>query len=233
MNIMICGPSGIGKTTKAKHISEQYNLDYISGSMSDLIPETKGIKHSDMLARDSSELVKEDYKLINLRNKLFKDKSYFVTDRSYVDSAAYFIYKQSTKMATCEIEQFISLNRMLLAQQCDLLIFLRMLPEDVDNWVTENNEKRVLNNYYQVQMSSIMQDVLYYMGFKETSKYRSEYPMGLFNKPLSINRPVSQGILGTPHGEVPVLIIQDLDLKNRIRIIERYLDNRWELIRRK
>ena len=36
-----------------------------------------------------------DFQLLNKRNRLFKDREYFVTDRSYADLAAYFWYKQS------------------------------------------------------------------------------------------------------------------------------------------
>ena len=35
------GPSGIGKTTLAKFIETKYGIPFISGSMSDLMPDTK------------------------------------------------------------------------------------------------------------------------------------------------------------------------------------------------
>lgn len=39
--IMFVGPSGIGKTTLAKFIETKYGIPFISGSMSDLMPDTK------------------------------------------------------------------------------------------------------------------------------------------------------------------------------------------------
>lgn len=41
LRIQIAGPSGVGKTTLAKDISDIYGIPYVSGSYSDLIPSTK------------------------------------------------------------------------------------------------------------------------------------------------------------------------------------------------
>lgn len=223
MKIMICGPSGIGKTTLSDFISNKFNIEYISGSISDLIPDTKKIKHQDMLSRPSETLLKEDYQLINLRNKRFKDLTSFITDRSYVDSAAYFLYKQSTKIPSCEVEQFISLCKMLLNQQCDILIFLNLLPEDVNKWVIENNKKRILNTYYQVQMSSIMADILEYMGMQveySTSSIRTSW----FGSTLELDKPVCVGDISSHNGITKVLIIPDLNKEHRLKVIEHFLN---------
>ena len=88
--IMFVGPSGIGKTTLAKYISEKYGLPFISGSMTDLLPATRDLSHIEILSLGSEAMYKSDFQLLNLRNKLFKDKEEFVTDRSYTDLAAYF-----------------------------------------------------------------------------------------------------------------------------------------------
>ena len=89
-NILLAGPSGVGKTTVAKFLSEELGIKFISGSVSDLLPQTKEMTHAEMLARDSKDLYTEDFQLLNLRNKLFVDKDQYVSDRSYLDSAAYF-----------------------------------------------------------------------------------------------------------------------------------------------
>ena len=219
---MICGPSGIGKTTIAEYISRVYNIDYVSGSISDLIPETKSIKHQDMLNRPGDTLLREDYKLINLRSKLFKDLEHYISDRSYVDSAAYFLYKQSTKIPTCEVEQFINLCKMLLNTQCDLLIFLSLLPEDVNNWVIENNGKRILNGYYQVQMSHIMSDILDYMGMN-VEYYTSSISQGWFSKSIELSRPVTVGNIRSAMGKTDILVIPDLNKENRLKTIDNFI----------
>lgn len=87
---MFVGPSGIGKTTLAKAVEEICGIPFISGSMSDLLPATKDITHSELLSLGSKSLQQSDYQLLTLRNRLFRDKETFVTDRSYADLAAYF-----------------------------------------------------------------------------------------------------------------------------------------------
>ena len=47
--IMFVGPSGIGKTTLAKFIETKYGIPFISGSMSDLRPDTKEMHHAEFL----------------------------------------------------------------------------------------------------------------------------------------------------------------------------------------
>ena len=117
--IMFVGPSGIGKTTLAQAVAKKYDIPFISGSMSDLLPATKGISHNELLSLGSEAMYKSDFQLLNLRNKLFKDKENFVTDRSYADLAAYFWYKQSRNIPECEMEHFFCQCQELTENQCD------------------------------------------------------------------------------------------------------------------
>lgn len=158
--IMFVGPSGIGKTTLAKFIETKYGIPFISGSMSDLMPDTKEMHHAEFLHQGCGELINKDYQLLNLRNKLFKDKETFVTDRSYVDLAAYFIYKQSTHIPECEVDAFLDICKDLTVQQCDLLIYLPLSMYHMKEWPMEDNKKRIINRYYQAQMSDIMGNLL-------------------------------------------------------------------------
>lgn len=157
---MFVGPSGIGKTTLAKFIETKYGIPFISGSMSDLMPDTKEMHHAEFLHQECGELINKDYQLLNLRNKLFKDKETFVTDRSYVDLAAYFIYKQSTNIPECEVDAFLDICKDLTVQQCDLLIYLPLSMYNMKGWPMEDNKKRIINRYYQAQMSDIMGNLL-------------------------------------------------------------------------
>ena len=75
LRIQIAGPSGVGKTTLAKDISDIYGIPYVSGSYSDLIPSTKDILHSDMISMDPKEIYQNDFQLLNLR-KLW-DREFF------------------------------------------------------------------------------------------------------------------------------------------------------------
>jgi nicotinamide riboside kinase len=158
--IMFVGPSGIGKTTLAQAVAKKYDIPFISGSMSDLLPATKGVSHNEILSLGSEAMYKSDFQLLNLRNKLFRDKENFVTDRSYVDLAAYFWYKQSKNMPECEMEHFFCQCKELMENQCDLAIFLPLSLSTYHEWPMEDNKKRIMNRFFQVQISSLMSELL-------------------------------------------------------------------------
>lgn len=158
--VMFLGFSGSGKTTLANKLVEE-GFTFISGSMSDLLPATKEEKHKDMLSHDPKDLALQDYQLLNLRNKAFNEASKngldkVVSDRSFVDNAAYFIYKQANKLPQCEVEQFISMCRQCLAKHCTHLVFLPFTKYTFKEWVIEDNDKRILNRYFQWSISQIM-----------------------------------------------------------------------------
>lgn len=176
--IVFAGPSGIGKTTLAKLLSEELKLDYISGSISGLLPDTKKLTHQEMLSRDPKELQREDYKIMNLRNKLFskyKLKGY-ISDRSFLDSAAYFIYKQASKLPTCELVSFLDLARDLTIKNVDYLIVLDFPVSFILNWNIEDNNKRILNDFFQCSISKLIRLVLEYWGVTLISNVRLIYP---------------------------------------------------------
>ena len=158
--IMFVGPSGIGKTTLAQAVAKKYDIPFISGSMSDLLPATKGISHNELLSLGSEAMYKSDFQLLNMRNKLFKDKENFVTDRSYADLAAYFWYKQTRNIPECEMEHFFCQCQELMENQCDLAIFLPLNLSNYKDWPMEDNKKRIMNRFFQVQISSIMSELL-------------------------------------------------------------------------
>lgn len=228
--IMFAGPSGFGKTTLAKWISEQYNIPFESGSVSDLIPKTKEVSHKDMLARDPKELYTEDFQILNLRNKLFSNKDLFISDRSYLDSAAYFLYKQGDKQPSCEVEHFIGLCSMLLTQQCDCLIFLNFIPELVSEWVTEDNNKRITSNYFQVEISSIMKTTLTFLGYKSINTLSTlTKPSGdgiwgeIIAKRVDLGYGVEVGEIDNFYGKTRVIIINEPNIKLRKDVLKSLL----------
>ena len=228
--IMFAGPSGFGKTTLAKWLSEQSGVPFESGSLSDLIPQTKEVSHKDMLARDAKDLYTEDFQLLNLRNKLFADKDQYVSDRSYLDSAAYFLYKQSTNQPACEVGHFFGLCSMLLAQQCDCLIFLNFLPELVSSWVTEDNNKRITSNYFQIEISAIMRTALTLLGYKSSSKVSyitKQVYKGILGKLLpqriDLDYGAEVGYINNLYGKTKVIIINEPNLQVRKDLLKEYV----------
>ena len=222
MRIMLSGPSGIGKTTFMDIIGRDFDLEKYSGSMSDLISSTKELSHKDMLSRDPEVLYKEDYQLLNLRNKLFKDKVKYITDRSYLDSAAYFIFKQSNLQPQCEIDHFLELCKMLLCKQCDKLILFDFPTYMIKDWVIEDDDKRITNKYFQHMISGIMLQVLNIWGAnirEEIFKYMDQF----WRAPKPYKRGFGIGKLESIYGSVDILVLHEASFEVRQEIINNFI----------
>lgn len=212
LRIMFTGVSGVGKTTIAKEVSEMLGIPFVSGSYSDLVPETKDMTHANMIQQDAKTVFMQDMKVLNMRNKVFRENDNFVTDRSYFDSAAYFINKLSHRLPECEIEHAVNLCKMLLSQQCTHMIFIPFSCSFFNNWVTEDNGKRVLSKYYQYQVSQVMYGLLDIWGYKTDSKV-TQVLNGLQNT----------GTLEIMGNIIKVLILDEMDYEKRKSIISRFL----------
>lgn len=220
--IMFAGASGTGKTTLCHFLTEK-GIPFISGSVSDLLPQTKAMPHKDMLARDSQELFREDYQILNLRNKAFSNPETpeFVTDRSYIDCAAYFIYKQADKVPQCEIEQYFKLCQMCLSQQCTHLIFIPFTEVMFNSWVTEDNGKRITSKFFQMEISRIMKMAIDLMGYKTENTYK-DISRNMF-KPEPLRYGWEEGEIRTIYGTTKVLILNEPGLEIRKEIIKLWL----------
>lgn len=224
MRIMLSGPSGIGKTTFMDIISRDFDIEKYSGSMSDLISSTKELSHKDMLSRDPEVLYKEDYQLLNLRNKLFKDKVKYITDRSYLDSAAYFLYKQADKIPQCEVEHFFELCKMLLNQQCDLLILFDFPKYMIKDWVIEDNKKRIINKYFQYLIAEMMMGILNIWGCN--LEHHDVFQPHLWNTAKTYEQGFSLGKVSSIYGVTNVLVIHEAKFETRQEIINNYLSGK-------
>ena len=226
--MMFAGASGTGKTTLAKWLSSELltTPPFVSGSVSDLLPDTKNISHSDMLSRDKDDLVKEDYQILNLRNKLYqgyteKDEA-FISDRSYIDSATYFIYKQADSQPQCEVEQFVSLCQMCLNKQCTHLVFLPFTMNMFYSWVTEDNNKRITSKFFQMEISRIMSMVMDIMGYRKLGYIDNIYESFLKNN--SFEYGAEYGIIESAYGKTRVLFLNETNLENRKSLLLHFLN---------
>lgn len=223
MKVMFAGPSGIGKSTLANILASEYTqVPFISGSVSDLIPSTKEVPHQEMLNKDSKDAYLEDYQIVNLRNKLFKDKEHYISDRSYLDSAAYFYFKQAKEIPECEIEHFITLCKMLLNQQCEHLIFLHWDISLSREWWIEDNNKRIQSPYFQVLISDIMSMILRLWEAQPLELIHAVGNHWWDKKELQYG--AQPYLISSPYGETKVLQINELNKDVRIKLIEEFLD---------
>lgn len=212
IKIQLTGCSGVGKTTLAKYIASEYDIPFISGSYSDLVPQTKDEKHADMITKDPKLIYEQDHQVLNLRHKQLRNTFDFVTDRSYIDSIAYLINKISIHLRSCDIEAFITTCEALLERECTHLIFVPFTTKFLDEWEIEDNKKRVLNSYYQFQISQLIFGILDIFNFKESNV--KTWVVG--EKAGTITLPMSKK-------KIEVLILDELDFTKRTKIVKNFL----------
>jgi len=217
IRIQFAGPSGIGKTTMAKALSEQYGIPFISGSYRDLVPETKEIPHSDMIQLDAQQIFEQDVQLLNARNKTWGKYLNLISDRSYVDSAAYLIQKLSHRIPQCDMEDFIEKCRILNLIQTTHLIFVEFTREYFTKWEMEDNGKRIVNKFYQEQMSEIMRSVI--INHFGPPKYAG-YIQGSEHSNLVY---VLNGSYNDEEFTTWLLVLQEMDHNSRIKVINQFL----------
>ena len=229
LKVQFAGPSGVGKTTLAKWFEENYQVEFVSGSISDLIPSTKEELHKDMLSHSKNELYTQDYQVLNLRNKLFSSKESYVSDRSFLDSATYFMYKQAADIPQCELEHFLDLCKKCLVEQTDLLIVIGFTPYMVKNWVMEDNNKRILNKYFQAEISYIMRYILTEWGFDFLHPIPSIH-RNLYHKDTWLtNGQYYTNTLTTLYGSTYIMWIDEPGLYTRKEIIDNFIKRTFKV----
>lgn len=156
--IMICGTSGTGKTTLANHISELYELPFISTSAKAVWRDFGFKSHAGAHTRsvlDKGIGMEYQMSILEQRYKALQGEQ-FVTDRSFVDNATYMLMELGHLVTNSEVEDFLKYCSKGMSK-CDLLIFIRWT-KDI---VLEDDNNRIVNNYYQAMVDKIMEWVLY------------------------------------------------------------------------
>lgn len=216
--INLAGPSGIGKTTFAKWISEELDIPFVSGSYSDLIPSTAIQTHESMISKDPSEIYAQDTQIVNLRNRLFGSHPDMVSDRSYLDSASYHINKLSHHVKECDTDSFIDICKSLTLVTISHLIVFSLSRSCMKKWEMEDNNKRVLNRFYQREISLLNLDQLFLWGFNVGAVDNDD-------RDMSSNY---WGSILLSHGDqtfyTHVLVLETIDMDKRKSLIREWFD---------
>ena len=171
MRIAILGPSGVGKTTlcKALALDSKNQLAYVSASSRDLLPQAS-IKQIDHL--DDSEF---DLQLISKRTQLFNNlmehSGSFITDRSLLDSAAYYILKYSSTKQSCDIDEIVSHCLKETMKTFDYVINIPYSVGGNPSWKFEDNGSRIVNTYYQETVSLVQSNLAYRLSIEDSSYF--------------------------------------------------------------
>ena len=152
--IGICGASGTGKTTLARHISVEYGIPYFNASSSHLWKKYRIEKHADV----QNQAYSNPAKIITLqqdihrhREHLYKDNSRFVTDRTPIDQLAYIMnYFQLYPEVK---EKFIYYTKEQI-KYFDAIIYIRF-----GNPI-EDNGLRIVDPYYQWVIDGLMSRII-------------------------------------------------------------------------
>jgi len=157
--IMICGASGTGKTTLAKHMSELYELPYVSTSASKIWPEFGFKNHADSHAKSTSNKsigIAYQSKILKERIHALEKMNHYITDRGFVDNAVYIMMELGHFLNACELQTFMDWCSDSM-KGVDGLIYLRW----GDSIILEDNENRIYSREFQAMTDALFNWVIY------------------------------------------------------------------------
>ena len=230
--IVICGPAGLGKSTIARAISEEFGIKYVSGSLYDLMPNLPK-NHYDLNTKyDTNEKHKRNFQILNLRYHQYMElEGSFVTDRSLYDTAGYEIQENSMGLPTCETHDFIekinaiNYDLMLKEKEITHIIFIPYKRDQFERWEIENDGKRITNRYFQYMVSACQTLVFNVIGVEQSF---GQLIRNIFSK----NRVGTLFVHDTdwevedgydPIDEIKFLELNEMDHNKRMKAIRKFL----------
>ena len=163
MRLFISGISGIGKTTLAKTIAQEYDIPFIIGSTK-LIWGRYGIKsHNDIISMCNNQPkygLKFQKEVLDYRLEMINSHDVFVSDRSPVDNIVYVLTQLSHKVEEEEIRSYVEKCKIVYNIENVRHIHLSGGIKTISNTPLENDNMRITNQYYQLMVNSIFDMVI-------------------------------------------------------------------------
>ena len=110
------------------------------------------------------------------------------------------------------MEPFINLCYQLMFGECTHLIVIPFTKQFLQGWAMEDNHKRVLNRYYQYEISQIIDALL-------KDLYNLKYASAFLRTLTGI----TYGNIGYGNFNVNVLYLDEMDLEKRKKAVEIFL----------
>jgi len=154
MNLQICisGPSGVGKSTLAKHLSEQYDIPFITCSTKPLWDKHGIASHEELIKKGTMDPkwgYNFQYEVLKFRIESLSGHPNFITDRSPLDNMVYFLLQNCHLCTQKETEDYAkSCNEAM--KMFTGIICLPFTPQTV----LEDDGKRIVNRHYQMLVNN-------------------------------------------------------------------------------
>jgi hypothetical protein len=167
MRIAFCGPSGAGKTTLAKLISEELDIPFVTSSSKDVLSNyeylesfgyTMGMSHSKIiqLSNSNPDFAWEwENAVLSGRQDLVKLTPKATFDRTFIDNMAYYLYQAAPQQTPTRNIYFIN-KCMEQITLYDMIFFIQYIPGNE----VENNGMRVSDPVYQAVSSKIFEHAI-------------------------------------------------------------------------
>lgn len=162
--VMICGPSGTGKTTMAKFISEEFNLDLLNSSAGDLWSKFGFKNHIDSIKKikDNPNMgFAYQYEVLTRRQMVIDEwensrrMGGYVMDRSFVDMYAY----ASMELSGLIDDRFLDIILDDCKKGMEGVTHLIFIPF-TDDVILEDNGRRITNKHFQKLTSGVIKNII-------------------------------------------------------------------------
>ena len=157
--ILICGPSGTGKSELANFISLSLGILFISTSTKPLWPKHDIETHEELIKKGQKnpdwgndfQVEVLDYR----RDLLDKEVGGYVCDRSPIDNLVYYMMQNSMDMGQNASDRYASLCAEDLVNQADFIIRIKFKPD----YEMMDDGKRISNKYFQLMTDGVFESV--------------------------------------------------------------------------